>query len=124
MSSTEERPTDQTAPAARWTTTGENRAKARKFFEHAKKSAETRNYDYSVKLYTDGLALWPDAVEEGLRPLRVVATARKLEGGKPLGFLAARKFPIGGKDFFKSLNNALYQFGMDPASLSLLQRAA
>jgi|CXWL01.1.fsa_nt_gi tetratricopeptide (TPR) repeat protein len=98
------------------------KAKARKFFEHAKKSAETRNYDYAVNLYADGLALWPDAVEEGLKPLRVVATARKLDGGKPAGFLGARKFPVGGKDVLKSFNNALRLFGLDPTNIVHLQQ--
>lgn len=96
--------------------------KAKKFFEHAQKAADTRNYEYAIKLYVDGLALWPDAIEEGLRKLRVVATARKLEGGKPLGFMAARKCPVGGKNVFKSLKNALTLFGLDPTSLSHMEQ--
>lgn len=97
------------------------KAKARKFFDHAKKSADTRNYDYAIRLYVDGLAFWPDAIEEGLKMLRVVATARKLDGGKPLGFLAGRKYPVGGKDVLNSLKNALYLFGMDPTNLTHLE---
>lgn len=108
--------------------TGEMRAKATKFFEHARKAAEQRNYDYAIKLYSDGLAFWPDAVEEGLKPLRVVATARKLEGGKPAGFLISRKLPIGGKDTLKSLSNVLHLYGLDPGSIvhmeNILQLAA
>ncbi|RIK66308.1 MAG: hypothetical protein DCC65_10065 [Planctomycetota bacterium] len=108
--------------------TSENKAKALKFFEHARKAAEQRNYDYAVKLYTDGLAFWPDAVEEGLKPLRVVATARKLEGGKPAGFLLSRKLPVAGKDTLKSLVNVLHLYGLDPGSIphmeNILQLAA
>lgn len=100
----------------------ERRGKARKFFEHAKKAAEQRNYDYAIKLYTDGLALWPDAVEEGLKPLRVVATMRKLEGGKPAGFLAARKLSLSGKDPLKNLNNALHLYGLDPGSIPHMEQ--
>ncbi|MFH1420290.1 MAG: hypothetical protein ABII12_18610 [Planctomycetota bacterium] len=97
-------------------------AKARKWFAHAKKAAETRNYDYAVELYVNGLALWPEALDEGLKPLRVVATARRMAGGKPAGFLAARKRPTSGKDAHKNLNNTLYLFGMDPGNLSLMEQ--
>lgn len=106
----------------RWSTSAESKAKARKFFEHAKKSAETRNYEYAVKLYCDGLALWPDATEEGLKPLRVVATARRLEGGKGAGFMASRKLPTGGKDVLQSLNNAMRLYGMDPSNVGHMEQ--
>lgn len=106
---------------APWSTPEENKAKARRFFDHARKAADTRNYDYAVKLYVDGLALWPDAVEEGLKLLRVVATARKLDGGKPAGFLAARQKPTGGKDPVQNLANALYLYGLDPGNLSHME---
>jgi hypothetical protein len=108
-------------PAGRLIADEPSRAKARKFFDHAKKAADTRNYDYAIRLYVDGLAFWPDAIEEGLKMLRVVATARKLEGGKPLGFLAARKYPVGGKNLLENLRNALYLFGMDPTSLTHME---
>jgi thioredoxin-like negative regulator of GroEL len=121
MNPSEGPPAEQSTDAA-VKTTAAMMAKARKFFEHAKKSAETRNYDYAVNLYADGLLLWPDAVEEGLKPLRVVATARKLDGGKPAGFLAARKFPIGGKDHKRSVNNALRLFGLDPTNITHMQQ--
>jgi TolA-binding protein len=99
----------------------EDQAKARKFFAHARKAAETRNYDYAIKLYVDGLLLWPDAVDEGLKPLRVAATARRLDGGKPAGFLAARQRPTSGRDPLRNLNNALYLFGFDPAGIAHLE---
>lgn len=97
-------------------------AKARKFFEHAKKAEVQRNYDYAIKLYTDGLAIWPDAVEEGLKPLRVVAAMRKLEGGKPAGFLAGRKLSTSSKDQRKNLNNALHLYGLDPGSIPHMEQ--
>jgi tetratricopeptide (TPR) repeat protein len=96
-------------------------AKARKFFEHAKKSHDTRNYEYAIKLYCDGLAFWPDAVDEALKPLRVVATARRLDGGKPAGFMAARQYKTGGKDLLKSLSNAMYLYGFDPANVAHME---
>ncbi len=109
-------------PLGRLIANDAQKAKAGKFFAHAGKAADTRNYDYAVKLYVDGLALWPDAVEEGLKKLRVAATARRLEGGKPVGFITARKFGTGGKDVFKALKNALYLFGMDPGNISHMEQ--
>ena len=79
--------------AGRLVGTEAGKAKARKLFAHAKKASDTRNYDYAIELYVSGLACWPDAVEEGLKMLRVVATARQLEGGRPPGFMVARKYP-------------------------------
>ncbi|MCZ6445173.1 MAG: hypothetical protein O6758_03200 [Planctomycetota bacterium] len=107
--------------AARLAATEADKAKARKLFAHAKKASDTRNYDYAVELYVSGLACWPDAVEEGLKKLRVVATARQLEGGRSPGFMTARKYPTGGKDGLRSLNNALHLFGLNPTNLSYLE---
>ncbi len=107
--------------AGRLAATEADQAKARKLFAHAKKASDTRNYDYAVELYVSGLACWPDAVEEGLKKLRVVATARQLEGGRSPGFMTARKYPTGGKDGLKSLNNALHLFGLNPTNLSYLE---
>ena len=98
-----------------------DKAKARKWFKHAETVAATTNYDYAVELYVNGLGIWPDAVDEGLRKLRVVATARKLAGGKPPGFLEASKKSTGGKDFLKSLANALFLFGKDPGNLGHME---
>jgi tetratricopeptide (TPR) repeat protein len=98
------------------------KAEARKWFAHARKAAETRNYDYAIELYVNGLAVWPNAIEEGLKLLRVTGTARRLAGGKPAGFLAARKRPTSGKDPLKAMNNALYLFGMDPTGISHMEQ--
>lgn len=98
-----------------------DKAKARKWFKHAETVAATKNYDYAVELYVNGLAIWPDAVDEGLRKLRVVATARKLAGGKPAGFLEASKKSTGGKDYLKSLANGLFLFGKDPGNSSHME---
>jgi len=97
------------------------KSKARKLFEHAHKAEETRNYDYAIELYVQGLSDWPDAVDEGLKKLRVVATARRMAGGKPPGFMTARKYPVGGKDVVKSLNNALHLFGLNPTDVSYME---
>lgn len=116
--------TPPSAPAAgvqRFSTDDERKNKARRFFDHARKATESRSYDYAIKLYADGLALWPDAVDEGLKPLRVVATARRLEGGKPAGFLEARKRSPTGRDPLVNLSNALYLYGMDPGGVQHME---
>lgn len=96
--------------------------KARKLFEHAKKAETARNYDYAVELYVQGLSYWPDALEEGLQNLWLVATNRLRMGGKPPGFLLARKYPTGGKDYPKALNNALHLFGLNPNDLGYMEQ--
>lgn len=121
-------PAEVPAGTERHATSEKDQGKARKWFTHGKQVAETKNYDYAVELYVNGLALWPDAIEEGLRLLRVVAEARRLNGGKPAGFLDAKKHSTGGKNAAKALNNALYLFGKDPRSIGhmehILQSAA
>ncbi len=113
-------PGEHGAPA-RLVGTEEGRAKAHKLFAHAQIAETKRNYDYAIELYVQGLAYWPDAVEEGLKKLRVVATARKQQGGKGPGFLTKRKFPTNGKQIEESLNNALYLFGLDPGDPSAME---
>ncbi|MEK6644031.1 MAG: hypothetical protein AABZ08_08990 [Planctomycetota bacterium] len=98
------------------------KAKARTFFEHARKAAELKNYDYAIKLYVDGLALWPDAVDDGLKSLRVAGVARRQDGGKSAGFLAGRQHPTNTKDLLKNLNNALYMFGMEPTAIPHMEQ--
>jgi len=118
--------TDTPAPGPKPTpqrheTSEPDKAKARKWFKHAETVAATKNYDYAVELYVNGLGVWPDAVDEGLRKLRVVATARRLAGGKAAGFLESKKRSLGGKDHLKNLSNALYLFGMDPSNLNYME---
>lgn len=94
---------------------------AQKLFAHAKKAEDTRNYDYAIELYVQGLAHWPDAIDEGLKKLRVVATARKMQGGKPASFMMRRKWPTHGKDPNVNLNNGLRLFGFDPSDLASIE---
>ena len=109
-------------PRGRLIGSAEGEARARKLFAHAQKAADTRNYDYAIELYVNGLAHWPNAIEEGLKKLRVVATARQLAGGKPPGFMTARKYPTGGKDAAVNLNNALHLFGLNPSSAAYMEQ--
>ncbi|MBX3395298.1 MAG: tetratricopeptide repeat protein [Phycisphaerae bacterium] len=100
----------------------EGQATARKLFAHALKAETARNYDYAIELYVQGLSYWPDALEEGLKKLWLVATNRVRMGGKPPGFLTSRKYPTGGKDHPKALNNALHLFGLNPNDVSYMEQ--
>ncbi len=107
--------------AARHTSSDADKAKAVKLFEHARKVAETRNYDYAIECYLNGLKRWPDAVEEGHQPLRGSAVARRHMGGKKPGFADGLKYSIGGKDALKAMLNAEWLFSRDPANLGYME---
>ncbi len=94
---------------------------ARKCFEHALKAAESKNYDYAIELYLQGLALWPGAIEDGLKRLRVTGVARRQSGKKAPGFLEVRKYPTTGKDARKNLLNAYHLFALDPTHSQYLE---
>lgn len=112
---------EQAAPPARLVADEAGRERARKLFAHARKAEESRNYDYAIELYVQGLAHWPDAIDEGLKKLRVVATARKQSGGKPPGFMTRRKYPTNTRDAATNLNNALHLLGMNPTDIHTLE---
>src|SRR5262249_21769843 len=105
-------------PAA---TSDADKGKARKWFDQARKVADTKNYDYAIECYISGLRLWPDALDEGHKPLRVAAMARKMAGKKPLGFMEARKHPIAGKDHRQNMLNAEFQWAHDPLNVTLME---
>ncbi len=73
-----------------------DKAKATKWFEHGKSVADTHNYDYAIECYINGLGVWPEAVDEGHKPLRAVAFARLGAGKKKPGMLEKLKFDTGG----------------------------
>ena len=102
--------------------TPEGVERGRRLFAHAKRAEETRNYDYAVELYVQGLEYWPDAIEEGLKKLRVVATARKNAGGKPASFMMKRKLAPSGKNAAADLNRALHVFALDPTDLASMEQ--
>ncbi|MEM1356086.1 MAG: hypothetical protein AAGC44_11145 [Planctomycetota bacterium] len=56
--------------------------KARKFFDYAETVADTKNYDYSVDCYINGLRHDPDNLPRH-EALHEVAKRRKVSGGKP-----------------------------------------
>jgi len=108
-------------PNARHTTNEAQQAKARKWFDRAKQLADTRNYDYAIKCFVDGLALWPEAVEEAHVPLRGTATARAHGGGKKPGMMDGVKYSMTHKDPLKAMLNAEWLLSHDPTSVNYME---
>lgn len=93
----------------------EERRKAVRFFEHAKKTADTGNYDYSIEMYIQGLTVDPEAVEYH-QALRDVSLKRKANGGKAMGmFERSKKLPKG-KDDKSAMLNAEMLLAYDPGN--------
>jgi tetratricopeptide (TPR) repeat protein len=105
----------------RFKTSESEKNKARKWFERAKQLLESRNYDYAIKCYIDGLNLWPDAVVEGHQPLRAAAKGRQFAGGKKAGIKDSLKHSMSGKDAKKAMLNAEYLWSQDPTNLSYME---
>jgi tetratricopeptide (TPR) repeat protein len=91
-------------------------AKAKGFFQKARKVAETENYDYAIDLYLDGLRWTPDALEQGHLPLCELALKRQKKGGKkPSAFEKVKR--LRGKTYLDQMINAEYLFARDPDNL-------
>ena len=106
--------TDPTDPSARLSTTPEDRGKAAKWFERARDLGGKRQFDYAIEYYIDGLAYWPDAVEEACKPLHGCAVARRQTGGKKPGLKDTMRRSLNDKDPKRALMNALWLFAHDP----------
>ncbi|HEX41347.1 MAG TPA: tetratricopeptide repeat protein [Phycisphaerales bacterium] len=90
--------------------------KAATFFEKARKTAETGNFDYAIEMYLEGLKLAPDALEQGHLPLCELALKRQSKGGKKPSMMERVK-RLGGKTPLEQMLNAEYLFAKDPAHL-------
>lgn len=96
----------------------EAKAIAKRFFEHAQTVAESRNYDYAIELYLQGLQKDPQAIETGLTPLREVAFRRKAAGGKKPGIIETMKRASAGKkNAYAAVLNHVYLFAKDPLNV-------
>lgn len=114
--------TDSARPPAG--TTPQEKAKAAKWFEHGKAVADKHNYDYAIECYINGLAVWPDALDEGHKPLWAVAFARLGAGGKKPGMFAKMKFSSGvARDPVQGMLNAEKLLARDPRNLDYLEGA-
>ncbi|HUW19550.1 MAG TPA: tetratricopeptide repeat protein [Sedimentisphaerales bacterium] len=57
-------------------------AKARFFFDNARKAAEHNDFDAAIDMYLDGLRCAPDAIQEGHIKLRELSVKRQAAGGE------------------------------------------
>ena len=89
--------------------------KANRFFEHAAAVAQSRNHEYAIECYINGLRHEPDKLEAH-QALREVALQRKVAGGKPAGF--TEKFKKGGKDPIDKLLSVEALWAKDPLNVS------
>jgi hypothetical protein len=95
---------------------GQDLAKARAFFEKARKIAETSNFDYAIDMYLEGLRFAPDAAEEGHLPLCELALQRKGKSGKKPSMVEKMK-RLRGKTPLEQMLNAEYLYAKDPDHL-------
>ncbi len=88
-------------------------AKARAFFDKAGKVAETKNFDYAIDMYLQGLHYAPEALKEGHLPLAELALHRQgLDNKKPT--MMERVKRLRGKTPLEQMLNAEYLFTKDP----------
>ncbi|MCK4294859.1 MAG: tetratricopeptide repeat protein [Planctomycetes bacterium] len=91
-------------------------AKAKAFFDRARKAAETKNFDYAIQMYLDGLRFGPDALQHGHLPLCELALQRQGKGGKKPSMIEKMKH-MRGKTPLDQMLNAEYLFAKDPEHL-------
>ncbi len=91
-------------------------AKARVFFERARRVAEINDFDYAIEIYLDGLRCVPDALQEGHIPLCELAFQRQGKGGKKPSMVERVK-RLRGKTALERMLNAEYLFAKDPHHL-------
>lgn len=98
-----------------------DRTKAGKWFVRARELGDKRQFDYAIEYYVNGLEFWPDAIDEGCKPLHGCAVARKQTGGKKPGFKDTMKRSLNDKDPKQALMNALWLFGHDPDNINFIE---
>ena len=108
-------------PNARINITDEDRNKANKWFVRARELGDKRQFDYAVEYYVNGLEFWPDAIDDGCKPLHGCAVARKQTGGKKPGFKDTMKRSLNDKDPKQAFINALWLFGHDPDNINYIE---
>lgn len=99
--------------------------KARKFFDYAKTVADSRNFDYAIDCYINGLRHDPESMGNH-EALFDVAKRRAVAGGKPAGFRDKSKHS-GGKTATERMLNAEFLWAKnftDPnLSLAVMEHA-
>lgn len=76
-------------------------------------------YDYAIELYLDGLSFWPEALDQGHKPLREIALRRKADGGKKSAYGDGSKYKkASGKSPKDAMLKAEYLLSKEPENLS------
>lgn len=118
-----DRPVDSAdEPTERVCFTDEEKDKARKWFAQGRTVGEKRNYDYAIECYITGLKFWPEAVDEGLKPLRAMSFGRTGAGGKKEGPLKAMKLSTSGADHKQAMLNACTLLSKDPSNALYMEQ--
>jgi tetratricopeptide (TPR) repeat protein len=91
-------------------------ARAKAFFDKARKVAEKKNFDYAIDMYLQGLQYAPDALVEGHLPLAELALQRQGSGSKKPTMMDRVK-RLRGKNPLEQMLNAEYLFTKDPDHL-------
>ncbi|MFQ5494036.1 MAG: tetratricopeptide repeat protein [Phycisphaerae bacterium] len=107
--------------STRYVTSAEDRVKAAKWFSRARELGDQRKFDHAIEYYVNGLAFWPDAVEEACKPLHGCAVARRQTGGKKPGLKETMKRSMNDKNAKRALMNALWLFGQDPDHIGYVE---
>jgi tetratricopeptide (TPR) repeat protein len=106
---------------ARYVSSEEDKAKAKRFFVRAGQLFESKSWDFAIKCYVEGLGYWPEAVEEGHQLLRLAACERNVRGGKKPGFGETMKHSMTGRDAKKAMLNATWLLAHDPFNISYME---
>jgi hypothetical protein len=94
-------------------------AKAAAFFDKARRArdvSKSKNFDYAIDMYLEGLRCSPDALEEGHMQLHELALLRQVKGGKKPS-MADRLKLLRGRTALERMLNAEYLFAKDPDNL-------
>jgi tetratricopeptide (TPR) repeat protein len=98
----------------------EDREKAVAFFTRAEEAAMTKNFDYAIEMFLEGLRLEPDALEEGHLALRKLAFDRMERGGKKPSMVDKVKHRAG-KGTLEDMISAEYLLARDPNNISFIE---
>jgi TolA-binding protein len=98
--------------------TEEDIAKAKSWFARGREMAEKKNYDYAIECYISGLEFWPDAVEEGHKPVLAAALFR---GPQKVSFGDTMKFKTNDKDPKKAMLNAERLLAKEPRNPNYME---
>lgn len=94
--------------------------KANTFFEKARSVGATGNYEFSIEMYLQGLAIDPENTEAH-QELREISLKRKASGGKALGMMERLKYKTSNKDDKLNMLNAEKLLAYEPGDTGYME---